>query len=70
MDFTKLPVFAEADVVVCGGGTAGAFAAKAAADQGRDVLIPDVPEFIKEISEEGGMLVLPIPGLFDEADEV
>ena len=38
--------------------------------QGRDVLIPDVPEFIKEISEEGGMLVLPIPGLFDEADEV
>ena len=38
--------------------------------QGRDILIPDVPEFIKEISEEGGMLVLPIPGLFDEADEV
>ena len=38
--------------------------------QGRDVLIPDVPEFIKEISEEGGMRVMPIPGLFDEADEV
>lgn len=37
---------------------------------GRDVLIPDVPEFIKEINEERGMSVLPIPGLFDEADEV
>ena len=38
--------------------------------QGRVVLIPDVPEFIKEISEDRGMRVLPIPGLFDEADEV
>lgn len=38
--------------------------------RGREVLIPDVPEFIKEISEERGMLVKPIPGLFDEADEV
>ena len=37
---------------------------------GRDVLVPDVSEFIKEISEERGMAVLPIPGLFDEADEV
>ena len=34
-----------------------------------DVLLPDVPEFIKEIGEEG-MWVLPIPGFFDEADEV
>ena len=38
--------------------------------QGNEVLIPDVPEFIKEISEERGMAVLPIPGLFDSADEV
>ena len=38
--------------------------------RGRDVLIPDVPEFIKEINEERGMAVLPIPGLFDSADEV
>ena len=38
--------------------------------QGREVLVPDVPEFIKEISEERGMAVLPIPGLFDSADEV
>ena len=38
--------------------------------EGREVLIPDVPEFIKEISEEGGMRVMPIPGLFDLADEV
>ncbi|MBO7196545.1 MAG: 16S rRNA processing protein RimM [Clostridia bacterium] len=38
--------------------------------QGREVLIPDVPEFIKEISEERGMAIMPIPGLFDDADEV
>ncbi len=38
--------------------------------QGREVLIPDVPEFIKEINEEKGMAVLTIPGLFDSADEV
>ncbi len=38
--------------------------------QGGEALIPDVPEFIKEISEERGMAVLPIPGLFDSADEV
>ena len=36
---------------------------------GREVMIPGVPEFIKEISEAGGMKVLPIPGLFDD-DEV
>jgi ribosomal 30S subunit maturation factor RimM len=35
---------------------------------GREVLIPDVPEFIKEISEEG-MRVLPIPGLLSD-DEI
>ena len=38
--------------------------------EGREVLLPDVPEFIKEISEESGMRVLPIPGFFDDADEV
>ncbi len=38
--------------------------------QCREVMIPDVTEFIKEISEERGMAVLPIPGLFDAADEV
>ena len=37
--------------------------------EGTDVLLPDVPEFIKEISEDG-MKVLPIPGFFDKADEV
>ena len=37
---------------------------------GGDVLLPDVADFIKEISEEGGMKVLPIPGFFDKADEV
>jgi hypothetical protein len=58
MDYTKLPVFAEADVVVCGGGTAGAFAAKAAADMGKDVLI------VEQFGSLGGTatngLVLPI----------
>ena len=39
MDYSSLPVFASADIVVCGGGAAGAFAAKAAADQGKDVLV-------------------------------
>ncbi len=34
-----------------------------------DVLIPDVPEFIKEIGEDG-MKILPISGFFDEAYEV
>ena len=38
--------------------------------EGREVLIPDVPEFIKEINEEKGVGVLPIPGLFDLADEI
>ncbi|MBO5009778.1 MAG: 16S rRNA processing protein RimM [Clostridia bacterium] len=37
--------------------------------EGVDVMLPDVAEFIKEISEEG-MRVLPIPGFFDKADEV
>jgi hypothetical protein len=58
MDYSKLPVFAEADIVVCGGGTAGAFAAKAAADMGRDVLI------VEQFGSLGGTatngLVLPI----------
>ncbi len=35
-----------------------------------EVMLPDVPEFIKEISEDRGMRVLPIPGFFDAADEV
>ena len=36
---TAYPVYMEADVVVCGGGTAGAFAAIAAAEQGKKVLV-------------------------------
>lgn len=35
----SLPILAEAEVVVCGGGTAGAFAAIAAAEQGASVLL-------------------------------
>lgn len=31
-----------------------------------EVLLPDVPEFIKEIDIERGMKVRPIPGFFDE----
>ena len=38
--------------------------------QGREVLVPDVPEFIKEISEDRGMAIMPIPCLFDLADEI
>ena len=38
--------------------------------QGKEILVPDVPEFIKEISEDRGMAIMPIPGLFDDADEV
>lgn len=37
--YSSLPVSADADVVVCGGGTAGAFAAIAAAREGADVLM-------------------------------
>lgn len=58
MDYSKLPIFASADIVVCGGGTAGAFAAFAAADQGKDVLI------VEQLGSLGGTatngLVLPI----------
>ncbi len=35
-----------------------------------DVLLPAVPEFIKEIDSERGIFVLPIPGFFNETDEV
>ena len=35
----QLPILAQADIVVCGGGTAGVFAAVAAAEQGADVLL-------------------------------
>ena len=37
--YQSLPVIDQAEVVVCGGGTAGAFAAIAAAREGRDVLL-------------------------------
>ena len=33
---------------------------------GADVLLPDVPEFIKRIDADGGMFVTPIPGFFEE----
>lgn len=35
-----------------------------------DVLLPAVPEFIKEIDTERGIFIKTIPGFFDEADEV
>ena len=38
--------------------------------EGRRVLLPDVKDFIKEIDEERGMMVTPIPGFFDDADEI
>lgn len=39
LDLSRLPVTNEADVVVCGGGTAGVFAAIACANQGKDTLL-------------------------------
>lgn len=33
--------------------------------EGGEVILPGVDEFVKEISEEGGMLVRPIPGFFE-----
>ena len=33
--------------------------------EGGSVILPGVDEFVKEISEERGMLVRPIPGFFD-----
>lgn len=39
IDFSALPVYTNAEVVVCGGGTAGAFAAIASAREGRDTLL-------------------------------
>lgn len=59
MLYTKeLPLSARADVVVCGGGTAGSFAAIAAAEQGADVLL------VEQFGSLGGSatngLVVPI----------
>ncbi len=39
MEKSKLPVYYKADVVVCGGGTAGVFAAIAAAEHGKKVIL-------------------------------
>ena len=39
MNYSSLPVYASAEVVVCGGGVAGVFAAVSAAKEGRDVLL-------------------------------
>lgn len=58
MDYTKLPLFAEAEIVVCGGGTAGAFAAISAGKMGRDILV------VESLGSLGGTatngLVLPV----------
>lgn len=41
MDYSSLPLIGKADIVVCGGGTAGAFAAIAAADSGYSVIVAE-----------------------------
>lgn len=38
-------------------------------DDGREVLVPAVDEFIGHIDEEDGVFLLPIPGMFDEGAE-
>ncbi len=58
MDYSSLPIFAEADIVVCGGGVAGAFAAKSAADMGKDVLV--VEQFGSLGGSATNALVLPL----------
>ncbi len=40
------------------------------ATESGDVLLPAVPEFVKEIDPERGITVTPIPGFFEVADEV
>lgn len=62
MDFSKLPVFYETDIAVCGGGTAGAFAAKAAADMGKKVLIVEQFGSLGGTSTNG--LVHPVMGTY------
>ena len=34
-------------------------------NSGKEVLIPDIKEFVKEISVEKGVFITPIPGFFD-----
>ena len=34
-------------------------------DEGKEVLLPDIKEFVKEISVERGVFITPIPGFFD-----
>lgn len=58
MDYTSLPIFAESDIVVCGGGTAGAFAAKAAADMGKSVIV--VEQFGSLGGSATNALVMPL----------
>ncbi|MDD4165264.1 MAG: FAD-dependent oxidoreductase [Eubacteriales bacterium] len=58
METKNYPVYCKTDIVVCGGGTAGAFAAISAAEQGKKVLL------IEQFGSIGGSatnaLVLPI----------
>ena len=60
MDKNSLPVYCKVDVVVCGGGTAGVFAAIAAAEQGKKVLL------VEQFGSIGGTatnaLVTPLMG--------
>ena len=35
-------------------------------DGGREVLLPDIKEFVKEIDADRGVFVTPIPGFFEE----
>ena len=58
MDYSSLPIFAEADIVVCGGGTAGAFSAKAAADMGKSVIV--VEQFGSLGGSATNALVMPL----------
>lgn len=66
METKNCPVYCKAEVVVCGGGTAGVFAAIAAAEQGKKVII------IEQFGSIGGSatnaLVTPIMGTHIEGN--
>lgn len=66
MEKNSLPVYYKADVVVCGGGTAGVFAAVAAAERGKKVII--VEQFGSVGGSATNALVTPIMGTHIKGD--
>lgn len=57
INWDSIPAYLSADVVVCGGGSAGAFAAMAAAEEGADVLLVESQGYLG--GSAVGALVMP-----------